>query len=662
MKNWSHLPFVKLTVPLCLGIAACHFCFAFARHLELIQACTLALFFALLIIQFYGKRLRNQAVNFAWFTFLFLFLTGYLSLYAINQKKSFRAISSQSSQIFIGKIEKLESSGNIAQILLNLSRFGEKEGLEKPIIIQAFLRNASELMPGDWVAAKLRFNKVEKGVLDLSFNYANYLANKGVYYQVFADSLRLISKSKTSFNPEIYKRRLISFMQGLRIEKENLALLKALIIADKSDLEREQKEQFAQAGIMHLLAVSGLHVGILYLILNQILIFLDRGLIWRILKSIVILATLWFFALLCGMGPSVKRASFMFSMVLLGNVIQRNSPIINAVCASAFILLIDEASLLFDAGFQLSYSAVFGILLIQPRLSALFNPSNLLLKKVIDLTSVSLAAQLGTLPISLYYFHQFPTWFLVTNLMAIPLSFILVSLFILVLILGKWALYLHLDLLLNYVIKSLVWVARSIEYLPYSSLKNIYLSELELIGLFGLLFLFVVRLYRQFSYFYSIVLVVLIAFLSGPFLPFAKSSNNFCAIYSSRQSSILMATKHGEAELHVLSADFSTYDLEKCKDHLLGKGFKVKSSSRFFQIKEDSNKVLAQLSPEHLLLYCKKNPKNMDINQWTDIGIQWPGNAQKIFLPAAIVENRNGLFKEQIVSESEHLITMDFMN
>jgi len=194
-------------------------------------------------------------------------------------------------------------------------------------------------------------------------------------------------------------------------------------MALREKLGDEIKQSYRVSGAVHILAISGLHVGILYIVLFYSLSFLKRRPWGKIVFVLVIMTALWFFALLTGLSPSVLRASTMFSFVLIGQTLSRYSNVYNSLAISAFILLFINPLLIFNVGFQLSYCAVLGIVILQPRLHNNLMRSRLwLVDKISGLVAVSIAAQLATFPLSLYYFHQFPVYFWLTNIIVIPLA------------------------------------------------------------------------------------------------------------------------------------------------------------------------------------------------------------------------------------------------
>ncbi len=200
------------------------------------------------------------------------------------------------------------------------------------------------------------------------------------------------------------------------------AIASALILGDERSLTGELEEAYAGAGVIHLLAVSGLHVGIVFLALGILLGWMDRWPAARHLKYAVMLLFIWLYAMITGFSPSVSRAAAMLSFVIAGTWTGRDPQAGNSIIASAFFLLLADPFMLTHAGFQLSYLAVIGICFIHPHLFRQFETRHLLLHRTWELFSVSLTAQLMTFPLVLLYFSQFPNYFFISNLVVIPLA------------------------------------------------------------------------------------------------------------------------------------------------------------------------------------------------------------------------------------------------
>jgi competence protein ComEC len=255
-----------------------------------------------------------------------------------------------------------------------------------------------------------------------AFDYRAYLRHKQVYASLRADSgnYRLTGR-KTGIRTWAadlargMEERIRAFP-----EKTRAALLISLLTGDKSDVSEEDRLHFAQTGTLHVLAVSGLHVGIIY----GLLLFLTGRFFRRNhpVQAVIILAIVWAYALVSGLAPSVFRAAFMFSLLTMGNVLSRRSKGLNTLSATAVCMLVVEPRWLQDIGFLLSFTAVAGIMLFYPRLDKAWQPRSRVLAYVWKMSAVSIAAQIGTLPVTLYCFNSFPLWFLPANLLIIPIS------------------------------------------------------------------------------------------------------------------------------------------------------------------------------------------------------------------------------------------------
>ncbi len=271
------------------------------------------------------------------------------------------------------------------------------------------------------------------------FDYRAYAAAKGFYRQVFlvedqwqptgADPrfrMRVAAEKTRDFLLSLYRRS--------GIGGEEFDILAALTLGYKKSLDTEIRQVFSTTGASHVLAVSGLHTGIVYMIVSFFLGFLRRGRISRYLFMVLALAALWAFAFITGLAPSVQRSALMFSVVLVGDHFRHPSNIWNTLAASAFLLLLINPRLTGDAGFQLSYAAVAGIVFFQPRIAGWLTFRHRVSRYFWELLAVSLASQITTFPLSCFYFHQFPVYFWISNFIVIPAAFLFITLGILVLV------------------------------------------------------------------------------------------------------------------------------------------------------------------------------------------------------------------------------------
>lgn len=365
------------------------------------------------------------------------------------------------------------------------------------------------------------------------FNAREWYLRQGVYWQAFIPekNIRLLGNK-----PEFSLRQTASFLRSKleSVFKKYLpkdgddAMMSALLLGIRKKMDPELKEAYSAAGLTHILAVSGMHVALIYSFLAFLLSGLLRFHRGRILFSVCITALLWFYALVTGLSPSVLRAVCLFSIMQFSDVLQRPSLPVNNLCFAGIALLMADSMLLFDLGFQLSFAAVFGILSFQPAISSLWKPQNRILKLIQENLSVTLAASLSTLPLILYHFHRFPLYFLFSNLLAVPFSNLLIYAGIGLLMvsplpmLGKLA-----GFLLHEAIGLLNAFVTFINSLPFSSFNHLYPSAILCFCLFpALVFLQIWLQSKRIFYlnlFLSLTLTIIflqsVSFLSGDLKP-----------------------------------------------------------------------------------------------------------------------------------------------
>ncbi len=263
------------------------------------------------------------------------------------------------------------------------------------------------------------------------FDYKKYLESLGIYHQIYAKPNEFITLEK--HNTTIYgiaadfRNTIIAHLREANFANDELGVIQALLLGERNDISEETYTNYKNAGAIHILAVSGLHIGILLLLLQFLLQPLENITYGKKIKLVLIVFLLWGFAFLAGLSASVVRAVTMFTFLAYAESLNRPANRFNVLALSMFFILLFKPSYLFHVGFQMSYLAVFAILWIYPMLQRFWFPKNKIIRYIWQLLSVSIAAQLGVLPLSLFYFHQFPGLFFITNLAVIPfLGFILV--------------------------------------------------------------------------------------------------------------------------------------------------------------------------------------------------------------------------------------------
>ncbi len=268
-----------------------------------------------------------------------------------------------------------------------------------------------------------------------AFDFKEYCGRQGIYHQAYLrhGDFTVITPSNTPRSPlhDLFsflfhsRDHIVSTLRRYIPGAKECGLAEALLIGYKDDLDKDLVQAYSSTGVVHVIAISGLHLGIIYLLLSFLCKPFARRSATRWIKTLVIIAGLWTFSLLAGASPSILRSAIMFTCLAIGDSISRNSSIYNSLAASAFLLLAWQPAWLWDAGFQLSYTAVLSIAIFQKPIYHLFFFSHTLTDNLWKMISTTIAAQILTLPVSIFLFHQFPTLFLITNLLAIPLSSII---------------------------------------------------------------------------------------------------------------------------------------------------------------------------------------------------------------------------------------------
>lgn len=284
----------------------------------------------------------------------------------------------------------------------------------------------NQIRPGQQFCFNGRILKSEPPRNPEEFDYGRYLLLKGIsgYVKPKREDIVWGSENKYSIRSLAWRVRefLLEILEKYEIPEKERSVLAALSLGYREDLSEETTRAFRAAGAMHVLAVSGLHVGIIYLLFHYITFFLQRKKWGRILRVFLGMGFLWGYAFLTGLSPSVVRAATMFSFFLVSGLLERKVHSLNILASALFVLLAIDPFLLSQPGFQLSASAVAAIVLLYPKLSSIINPPNSLVAKMWSLLATTLAAQAGTSILSVLYFHQFPVYFALANLIVVPLA------------------------------------------------------------------------------------------------------------------------------------------------------------------------------------------------------------------------------------------------
>ena len=506
MNFLQRTPFFRLLLPFILGII-------FYQFVELAQWSLYAMFVlsALLILVSFVIRIPKQQFQFRWLFGCGIFLLMLSMAYVLSGIREKSTSFDQLDQKGVYRVELISAPIEKAKSYLckvEVLQYLDKDW--KPAQGQAILylqkdNAASELLFGDRLLVGAEFVEPEKALNPDGFDYAAYLKRQGVGATCYIPSgTWQMTDRSTDFSvrreADKWRNYLLDVYRKFNIQGDEFAVLAALTLGYTDDLNPDLRASYSATGAMHILSVSGMHVGVVYVIIAFLLGFLDKSQRKKVLKAIFIILFLWIYAFLSGLSAAVIRAALMFSFVALANCTGRKSQIYNTIFMSMLLMLQYNPFFLYDVGFQLSYAAVLSIIFFQPMVDKLYQPTNKITRFIWEVFSVSMAAQLGTTPFTLYYFQQFPTYFLLTNFIAIPLSSLVIYLAICLFMVSfiaylsdfvglllKWSLW-----LLNHFI---VWV----ENMPYS-VWHISLDIRQTIVLFlAILCLSGYYIYKKFS-------------------------------------------------------------------------------------------------------------------------------------------------------------------
>ncbi|AZI23559.1 ComEC family competence protein [Chryseobacterium taklimakanense] len=399
-------------------------------------------------------------------------------------------------------------------------------------------------------------NRVEPPNNNFQFNYAKYLSRKNIFHQAFVSGeLITVPKKALTFSEKIKQQRL-NVLQNIdhsSLQPRNKEFLKGIILADRTEMDEETVSDFNKSGLVHLLAISGTHMVIIF----WLLIWVLRKLIplkFKNLSIILALVFIWFFAIFIDYGSSVLRSCIMITAYYMFVLLQRKSDLLHALALAGFMILIFDTNQIYDVGFQLSFLAVLGIYwLNQPILKYLPKPKNNFQNFLVNIPSVSLSAQLATLPLVIYYFHQYSLVSILANLIIIPFSEIIIisSLVMTVLLVFKidFSLFnLVYDFMVNTLLSAIKWFAN----LDFAFFKNIPMTLLEAsLLLLSFYFLRDVLLKKDFK--------SAVRFSYGMFIFFAlRISLNFYHYQRDEilatnyfRDNVLVSKHHGEAVFYI---------------------------------------------------------------------------------------------------------------
>ncbi|MFZ9386460.1 MAG: ComEC/Rec2 family competence protein [Chitinophagaceae bacterium] len=322
------------------------------------------------------------------------------------------------------------------------------------------------------------------------FDYRSYQLHRGVTHQVFLKQGEYLFIGDDNSHPvqkilSVSRKRILSILRKYIPGEKEKGLAEALLIGYREDMDRELVQSYSRTGVVHIIAISGLHLGLIYGLLSFFLKPLTRLRRTPWLRPLLVIAGLWTFSLLAGAQPSVLRAALMFSCIVAGESLNRRSGVYNALAMSAFLLLCINPFWLWDIGFQLSYTAVLSIVLFSRALYTSVYIRNKWPDRCWKMCSVTLAAQVLTVPLCIWHFHQFPVYFLLANLMAVPLSGLILFAEIILCLVSFFEPVARLaGQLIQEMIRLMNMIVQQVEALPGATLENLQISFIQVILLY----------------------------------------------------------------------------------------------------------------------------------------------------------------------------------
>lgn len=527
-----------------LGILIQNFlCFAFST----IIVFSSILLFIFLILFLITRNSNVKTIFFGLFTYLLSLSIGIISLYFhqdFHHQNHYSNLEFQEKNNIKGfVIETLKPNEFYTKFLIQIDSFNHKKS-RGTLLVYFSRKNTKSLEIGDIIIMNTEIKPILKNYNPDTFDYANYMENQNIFHQVkcFENDYFIGDRIKnlTYFINQLRLKLTASF-DVHHFPTKTKSIINALLLGQKQQIDSATLNDYKNAGVVHILAISGLHIGIIYMFLNFIFGFLNNFKNGKTIKLISIILLLWLFALISGMSASITRAVMMFSLIAFGNFLNRKNFAFNAVAASFLILLIYNPSYLFDVGFQLSYAAVISILLFQSFFEKFYFSKNTIVVYITDLFLVSLVAQLGVLPLIMLYFKQIPLFFLLANFVVIPLATFILMLGIITLFLNF--IFLPLALQLGKIISFLIELMN--QYIHLLSgfekyiIKNISFTPILALTLYIVILSFIYWIYKPKNNRFMVFLTSIIVFQFAYFLTKENISTNKELIVFNNKESII---------------------------------------------------------------------------------------------------------------------------
>lgn len=492
MKNTFFVaenPFLQLLIPLLSGIfLGVVFSFGSILLLITISVYTIVCIFALLNFRFSKLEIYRKPWIGGITIHLFLLLLGILfteKSKEINRQNHFSKL--QSNALLVRIIQEPKQTNNLLRFntLVTHTIFnGKISSASGNLLVTLKLDSTqkTQLNYGDELLIPSNYKPVDAPFNPAEFNYKLWLQHQQIYFQVYLNPKQFQLITSDSGNPiisyalQVRKNLVLKFQKYLH-NSDAIAVASTLILGYRADLSQDVLQSYSKTGTMHVLSVSGMHVALVYIVIDLLLRFLNRKRSGILLKAFISILLIWFYALITGFSPAVCRAAVMITFVICGKTYNRHISMLNILLVSAFMLLLYNPFYITDVGFQLSYLAVFGLIILQPIIENRFDFKHQYVRRLWSLLSISLAAQVITFPVSVFYFHQFPVYFLISNLFIVLPSILIMYIGI------AFLLFSNIDLLakpLGFLLEKTIVLMNNgltwIEHIPFGNWDKLWIN------------------------------------------------------------------------------------------------------------------------------------------------------------------------------------------
>jgi len=616
MQNWSPYPFVRFTIFLIGGILVGEYLYSSGPRILILLTILSFCIYIILSLVLKKNAFTKSRILIGSLGLLSLFLIGLFNITISKEKTQKQDLGIKPHQIsaYSVRIENqpVRKNGSIRfeAIILSFKESGSWHPANSSVSIYCKSDSAGiKLNYGDITLITGNPEKVKDPINQYVFSYRKWLSRKGILYQDFIpeDSITIYGNDPYSGIMDLSNRIRLWISTTLSSSLDDpvtAGIVKALLIGQRNDLDPEVAGEFSRSGVYHILAVSGLHVGIIYFILIFLFGWLSRSDMGRWLFAGIIIFCLITYALVTGLSPSVIRASTMLSLIPVSKAINRNANIFNTISFSAFMHLLYDPTLLFSAGFQLSYMAVLGIVIFYNPIYNLIEVNSWLLDRIWKLWSVSIAAQVMTFPLTIHYFNQFPVVFLFSNILMIPVAFITVlSGFMLLILFPVTTISSLISIFIHHILKYAISAIQWLNSIQGDIFSSVHLSLPEVMLLYAclvsLMFLFSLRKFR----FLVLASLIIVAFSLNRIVWIHNNSDNtkLVSYYSAGNQGIEFVNGTGS----ILFLDEKNRDNNKIVKNLINPV--ARNQSRHLTIEPSK--------PELHGVTCRKM-EHMDIFRW----------------------------------------------